>query len=82
MLFSPRVFCRASEYVESCLCLAHALMPWWREAKTLAVGKNGAEGGSEHSNPAVIHTSDNMVHLVYVTDKKTVKHVVLDPEQF
>mmetsp|Transcript_7553 Transcript_7553/g.11846 ORF Transcript_7553/g.11846 Transcript_7553/m.11846 type:complete len:162 (-) Transcript_7553:288-773(-) len=45
-------------------------------------GKNGAEGGSEHSDPAVIHTSDNMVHVVYVTDRKAVKHVVLDPELF
>ena len=54
-----------------------------RGGRSVSVGgKNGAEGGSEHSNPAVIHTSDNMVHMVYVTDKKSVKHVVLDPEQF
>lgn len=44
--------------------------------------KIGGEGGNEHSNPAIIHTSDNMVHIVYATDKRTVKHVVLDPEQF
>jgi|AntAceMinimDraft_1070359.scaffolds.fasta_scaffold284543_1 predicted neuraminidase len=50
--------------------------------ETLTLGKNGAEGGSEHSDPAVIHTSDNMVHVVYVTDRKAVKHVVLDPELF
>ena len=52
----------------------------WESVYTLedANGKQGVE----YVQPAVIHTSDNMVHVAYAVDRKTIKHAVLDPEQF
>lgn len=44
----------------------------WREIYTL---ENNASG--EYSYPAVIQTSDGLVHIVYTADRKNIKHVVL-----
>jgi predicted neuraminidase len=34
----------------------------------------------EYSYPSIIQTDDGLVHIVYTWNRKTVKHVVVDPE--
>jgi predicted neuraminidase len=36
----------------------------------------------EYSYPTVVQASNGLVHIVYTWNRKTVKHVVLDPRKF
>ena len=36
--------------------------------------------GEEYSYPTVIQSADSLVHIVYTWNRKTVKHVVINPE--
>jgi predicted neuraminidase len=47
----------------------------WKPALTLERAKG------EYSYPAVIQTSDGKVHITYTYQRRTVKHVILDPKQ-
>jgi predicted neuraminidase len=47
----------------------------WKTALTLE------DHVGEYSYPAVIQTSDEMVHVVYTWNRSRIKHVVVDPKQ-
>ena len=48
----------------------------WQAAVLL---ENDPDTDSEYSYPAVIQTHDGKVHITYTWNRKTIKHVVLDP---
>jgi predicted neuraminidase len=50
----------------------------WRTTHTLE--NEGNEAG--YSYPAVIQSSDGLIHITYTWRRQTIKHVVLDPAQF
>uniref|UniRef100_A0A7S0QYY0 Sialidase domain-containing protein n=2 Tax=Pyramimonas obovata TaxID=1411642 RepID=A0A7S0QYY0_9CHLO len=50
----------------------------WRRVAVLADGK----GAVEHSYPAIIQTEDGYVHITYTDERKSIRHVVLDPAKF
>ncbi len=50
----------------------------WQAAVLL---ENDPDPDSEYSYPAVIQTSDGKVHITYTWNRKTIKHVVIDPEK-
>jgi predicted neuraminidase len=49
----------------------------WRHALTLETEPNKAG----YSYPAVIQSSDGLVHITYTWDRTRIKHVVLDPKK-
>ncbi len=49
----------------------------WQAALVLEAGKSN----DEYSYPAVIQTSDGLVHITYTWNRKKVKHVVIDPKK-
>ncbi len=51
----------------------------WHAAVLL---ENDRDKDGEYSYPAVIQTSDGMVHIVYTWNRKLIKHVVADPSKF
>ena len=47
----------------------------WKDVLTLEQHKKG-----EYSYPAIIQDAEGLVHITYTFDRKTIKHVVVDPE--
>ena len=61
-----------------------------RTPLNVAISKNGSRWDSsvvlesepgEFSYPAVIQTSDGLIHITYTWNRKKIKHVVLDPKK-
>jgi predicted neuraminidase len=50
----------------------------WSAAANL---ENDPDPDSEYSYPAVIQTSDGMIHITYTWNRKVIKHVVVDPSR-
>ncbi len=50
----------------------------WNAAVLL---ENDSNSDSEYSYPAVIQTSDGMVHITYTWNRELIKHVVVDPSK-
>lgn len=50
----------------------------WSAAVSL---EDDADPDSEYSYPAVIQTSDGMIHVTYTWNRKMIKHVVIDPSR-
>jgi alpha-L-rhamnosidase len=50
----------------------------WKEA---AVLENDENRRSEYSYPAIIQTSDGLVHITYTWKRELIKYVVIDPAQ-
>ncbi|MFO1095133.1 MAG: sialidase family protein [Planctomycetaceae bacterium] len=64
--------------------------PNWRHMLNLAMTEDGEHwqaamvvevGQGEFSYPAIIQTSDGLVHATYTWRRKLVRHVVIDPEK-
>ena len=63
-----------------------------RSPLNVAVSKDGIhwdaalvlenQKGPQFSYPAVIQTSDGLVHITYTWERKRIKHVVVDPSKF
>ena len=51
----------------------------WRKVLTL---ENDPDAPNGFAYPAVIQTSDGLVHITYTWERKRIKHVVLDPINF
>lgn len=49
----------------------------WKAALVLETGPASAE----YSYPAVIQTSDGLVHVTYTWNRKKIKHVIIDPRK-
>ena len=45
------------------------------------VGDLESEPGGEFSYPAIIADRDGMLHVTYTANRKTIRHVVMDPER-
>ena len=48
----------------------------WKKVATLE-----REANSEFSYPAMIQTSDGMIHISYTWKRQRIKHVVIDPSK-
>jgi predicted neuraminidase len=57
-----------------------AVSPDGREWREVAVLED--DPGKEFSYPAVIQTSDGLVHFTYTWHRKKIRHVVVDPARF
>jgi predicted neuraminidase len=64
--------------------------PSGRNMINVAVSRNGKDwnpvltlekASDEFSYPAVIQASDGMVHISYTYMRRTIKHIVVDPEK-
>ena len=52
---------------------------WDRILDLEPLTENTDKEGEEYSYPTIIQASNGMIHIVYTWNRKTVKHVVLDP---